>query len=141
MKKSPLLPHEKALLTGRWAEVIFRCLSKRVAIRWRFVSFRGLGRGESRGIVDLVAIRKNTSRPRDDALKRGDIFDIILVQVKGGSAPDPTVDERRRLEVVGKRYRAKAIVLFKWRRGVSSQFYVLDRQRHWKLASPASVFG
>jgi hypothetical protein len=138
---SPLLPHEQAFLTGRWAEIIFRSLSTRIASRWRFVSFRGLGHGESRGIVDLVAIRKDMSQPRDVSLNRGDLFDIILVQMKGGSAPDPTIAERRRLKVVGKRYRAEAIVLFKWRRGVSSQFYVLDRQLHWKSASPISVFG
>jgi hypothetical protein len=138
---SPLLPHEQAFLTGRWSEIIFRSLSTRVASRWRFVSFRGLGQGEWRGIVDLIAIRKDTSQPTDTSLNRGDLFDIILVQMKGGSAPDPTLEARRRLRAVARRYRAKAIVLFKWRRGVSSQFFVLNRQLNWKPASPISVFG
>ncbi len=55
---SKALPHQKARTTGLWAETIFRALSTRVAKRWRFVSFRGAGRGEWRGIVDVLAIGK-----------------------------------------------------------------------------------
>lgn len=134
-------PHERAHRTGRWAEIIFRALSARAAKRWRFVSFRGLGSGESRGIVDLVAIRKDMREPAEGALKRGDLFDIVLVQVKGGSAAAPTLSDRRRLKLVGKRYRAHAIVLFSWQPGVSSQFHVLDRQLRWGLSSSKNIFG
>jgi hypothetical protein len=66
-----LLPHEKAHATGRWAEIIFRALSARIAKRWRFVSFRGAAHGEWRGIVDVLAIRKDTSEPIHRTLKRG----------------------------------------------------------------------
>jgi hypothetical protein len=62
-----LLPHEKAHATGRCAEIIFRALSARIAKRWRFVSFRGAAH----------------------ALKRGDLFELVLIQVKGGSAKIP----------------------------------------------------
>src|SRR5271165_5518967 len=55
---SKVLPPEKAYTTGRWAEIMFRALGNRVARRWRFVSFRGEGGGEYRGIVDVLAIRK-----------------------------------------------------------------------------------
>ena len=51
--------HTKAHTTGRWAETIFRALSSRIANRWKFVSFRGVGKGEWRGVVDLIAIRKD----------------------------------------------------------------------------------
>jgi hypothetical protein len=52
-----------------------RALSRRVAERWEFVSFRGKGKGEWRGVVDVVAIRKNTSQPSSPQLKRGDLDD------------------------------------------------------------------
>ena len=84
----------KAHTTGRWAETMFRALSRRVAERWEFVSFRGKGKGngEWRGVVDIVAIRKDTSQPENAKLKHGDLFEIILVQVKGGTARPPTKD-------------------------------------------------
>jgi hypothetical protein len=56
------------------------CLSSRVADRWRFVSFRGANQSEWRGVVDLVAIRKNSRKPSNAMLKRGDLFDIVLIQ-------------------------------------------------------------
>jgi hypothetical protein len=80
--------HIKAHTTGRWAETIFRALSSRIANRWKFVSFRGVGKGEWRGVLDLIAIRKDSKQPSADILKRGHLFDIILIQIKGGSARD-----------------------------------------------------
>jgi hypothetical protein len=136
-----LLPYEKAHATGRWAEIIFRALSARVANRWRFVSFRGSGSGEWRGIVDVLAVRKDTSQPRLSSLKRGDLFDIVLVQVKGGSARFPSVDERRRLRLVAKRYRARDVVLFQWRNGISSGFFTLGPNLEWQPTTGAAVFG
>jgi hypothetical protein len=35
-------------------------------------------------VVDVLAIRKNTSAPSNISLKRGDLFEVILVQMKGG---------------------------------------------------------
>lgn len=58
---------------------MFRALSSRVAKRWKFVSFRGDGQGEWRGVVDLIAIRKDTREPSTRSLKRGDLFEIVLV--------------------------------------------------------------
>jgi len=107
-----LLPHERAHATGRWAEIIFRALSARVARRWRFVSFRGSDHGEWRGVVDVLAVRKDTSQPQLSSLKRGDLFEIVLVQMKGGSARVPSIEERRRLRLVARQYRAREIVLF-----------------------------
>jgi len=112
-KKTPV---EKARRTDRWTEIILRAVSTRVAKRWRFVSFRGKDRGEWRGVVDVLAIRKDTHAPRQPSLKRGDLFDIILIQMKGGAGQTPSVEERRRQREVAIYYRAQAIVLFQWDR-------------------------
>ena len=135
------LSYVLAHTTGRWAETRFRALSTRVAKRWQFVSFRGAKKGEWRGVVDLIAIRKDTSQPKGDTLKRGDLFDIVLVQVKGGSARAPTMGDRRRLREVAKLYRARAIVQFCRHTGESSKFYVLQRNLEWRDATGAEIFG
>jgi len=132
--------HVKAHTTGRWAETIFRALSSRIADRWKFISFRGVGKGEWRGVVDLIAVRKNSKQPAGDILKRGDLFDIILIQVKGGSAPAPTKDDCRRLWQVKKVYRAKAVIQFQWRKGKSSEFSVRGRNLNWKLTTSRELF-
>jgi hypothetical protein len=82
----------KAGNTDRWTEILFRALASRVARRWRFVSFRGKGGGEWRGIVDILAIRKDTSRSTHYLLKSGDLFEIILVQMK--AAPPKGLAQR-----------------------------------------------
>ena len=107
-------PSRKAVDTTRWTEILFRALSNRVARGWRFVSFRGEGGGEWRGIVDVLAIRKDTAHSDHHLLKSGDLFDIVLVQMKGGSAKAPSATDIARLRAVARRYRAKAIVLFSW---------------------------
>ena len=132
--------HMRAHATGRWAEIIFRALSSRVASRWRFVSFRGANKSESRGVVDILAIRKDMADPKHDVLKRGDPFEIILIQVKGGSARGPTEADCRRLREVGRVYRAKCIVQFQWRKGVSSKFFVLGRDLKWLETPSTAIF-
>jgi hypothetical protein len=62
MKSNAIPAHIKAHTTGRWAEMIFRALSYRIANRWKFVSFRGTNKGEWRGVVDWIAISKNRVR-------------------------------------------------------------------------------
>jgi hypothetical protein len=140
VKSNNIPAHVKAHTTGRWAEIIFRALSSRVADRWRFVSFRGTNKSEWRGVVDLVAIRKNTKEPSNYLLKRGDLFDIVLIQIKGGSARGPTHDDCRRLREVKRLYRAKDVVQFQWRRGESSKFFVLGRNLNWVPSSSGELF-
>jgi hypothetical protein len=138
---SPKIPaHVKAHATGRWAEIIFRALSSRVADRWRFVSFRGINKSEWSGVVDLVAIRKNSKAPSNGILRRGDLFDIVLIQIKGGSARGPTLDDCRRLREVKRLYRAKDVVQFQWKRGESSKFFVLGRKLNWLPSSSEELF-
>jgi hypothetical protein len=134
--------HVKAHTTGRWAEIIFRALSSRIANRWQFVSFRGEKKAEWRGVVDVIAIRKDTSQPRAPLLKRGDLFDIVLIQIKGGTAPAPSSEDCIRLKQVAKYYRARAIVQFQWTRGVSSKFAELDRRTlKWNETTAPAIFG
>lgn len=97
--------------TGRWVETLFRALSDRVADRRKFVSFRGKDKAEWGGVVDLVAIRKSSAEPGGDLLKRGDLFDLILIQLKGGGAPAPSEADCLRLREVKRRYRATKVVL------------------------------
>jgi hypothetical protein len=67
--------------------------------RWHFVTFCGPDGGESRGVVDMIAIRKDHGVPRSGT-KRGDAVQIILIQIKGGHAAQPTADDGKRLRVV-----------------------------------------
>ena len=91
--------------------------------------------------MDVVAIRKDTSQPVDRALKRGDLFDMILIQIKGGSARGPTQEDCVRLCRVADLYRARAIVQFQWRKGVSSVFLELDRDTlQWNKTTGTAVF-
>ena len=132
---------KKAVRTGKWAEIIFRALSSRVAKRWKFISFRGEGGGEWRGIVDVLAIRKDTDQPSAAELKRGDLFDIVLVQIKGGTARGPNAEDRRRLLKVAKHYNARGVVLFEWRNGSSSKFKVLVGPDKWMQTPAEAIFG
>ena len=131
---------KKAGNTDRWTEILFRALASRVAKRWRFVSFRGNGGGEWRGIVDVLAIRKDTSHSTHELLRSGDLFDLVLVQMKGGSARMPSATEIQRLTAVAKRYRAKDIVLFAWKRKENCCFYRLTKGK-WALSSAREIFG
>lgn len=134
--------HVKAHTTGRWAEIIFKALSTRVASRWQFVSFRGKAGGESRGVVDVLAVRRDMSQPAHLGLKRGDLFEVVLIQVKGGSARAPTAGDCERLREVARAHRAKAVVLFSWNRGNNSTFSQLNlRSLKWQpLENAAAIF-
>jgi len=134
-------PSKKASSTGRWTEILFRALTARVAKRWRLVSFRGINGGEWCGIVDVLAIRKNTSHSDHQILKSGDLFDIVLVQMKGGAAKSPSAADIDRLRAVKRHYRAEAIVLFAWNKGVSSHFFKLGRGVEWTRSSAKEIFG
>ena len=131
---------KKAGNTDRWTEILFRALTSRVARRWRLVSFRGTGGREWGGIVVVLAIRKDTAHSNHDILKSGDLFELILVQMKGGSARKPNAAEIRRLQAVKSRYGAKDIVLFSWKKGKGCEFSKLSRGE-WKVSSPIDIFG
>ena len=118
---------ENAARTGHWATTMTKWLitKQKAKTKWKLVTFAGPKGGESRGIVDLMAIRKD-HRERTDGLKRGDIFQIILIQVKGGTAPRPSWDDIERFKKVGRLYHAKELVLAEWKKGKQPVLYCLN---------------
>ena len=102
------------------------------------MDFVGPSGCESRGVVDLLAVRKDHAQ-EDKVVRRGDLLDIVLIQVKGGNAPFPTRRDIDRLCRVAKHHRAKAIVLSEWKRQRRLQLYLL-RRNTWVPIEPNQVF-
>ena len=98
---------------------------------WHLVDFVGKKKGESRGIIDLLAVRKDHRHIRP-GLKRGDLLEIVLIQVKGGRSPLPTKEDVLRLARVASLYRARAVVLAERRPGLKMKISVLEGQR-WSV--------
>lgn len=123
----PLLsPGQKARRTARWAITMTKWLITRATrgTAWQVVAFHGPSGAESRGIVDLLVIRKD-HRPTIKPLNRGDRFEIILIQVKGGTASWPTADDVQRLRIVAKEYRARTVLLAEWKKGKQPSLFLL----------------
>lgn len=137
-----LSPSKQAHHTGRWAETMMKVFARHAEKRrWQLVSFRGPSGGESRGIVDVLAIRKDHQRQPDPPLKRGDLFEIIVVQLKGGRAPRPSMDDRERLRKVARTYGAQCVVLFEWKRRERATFSVLNKRLEWEETTATNLFG
>jgi hypothetical protein len=128
--------------TGKMANTLAKALAKRYSHRWKFVDFRGPNGQESAGIVDIIAIRKSSSVPSYPVLKKLDLFDIMLIQVKGGTARNPTAEEEQRLRVVADKYDADAIVLFRWNKEKKiAEFCSLTNANEWEAKTPSKLFG
>ena len=84
--------------------------------RWHLLTFAGPSGSESRGVVDMLAIRKDHSEPPASA-KRGDLFQIVLIQVNGGFAANPTLEDGARLRIVAKKHGACGVLLATWKKG------------------------
>jgi hypothetical protein len=133
--------------TSRWAVTmtqvaIRRAIADKPYPRWHFVKFDGKSGGESRGVVDLVAIRKDHSE-RVAGTKRGDALQIILIQVKGGSAAKPTGEDAARLRIVARRHGACGVLLATWKKGSAARFFSLHKRLpEWdEVEDLRSVFG
>jgi hypothetical protein len=115
---------EEAALTARWAVTMAKVRIRRVAsrTRWQLVTFYGKSGGESVGVVDLLAIRKDHDKPVG-ATRRGDALQIILIQVKGGAAARPTPEDAARLRAVAKRHCARYVLLATWKKGTAALFF------------------
>jgi len=121
-----------AAYTERWAVTMTKVRIRQAVARtpfprWHLLTFAGPDGGESRGVVDLIAIRKDHSTPRN-RLKRGDTFQIILIQVKGGYAAKPTADDAKRLRIVARQHGACGILLAAWKKGKAACFYSLRKK-------------
>jgi hypothetical protein len=133
--------------TERWA-VTEAKVAIRHAIRenpwphWHLLTFTGKDKRKSRGIVDLIAIRKDHSEPQK-GMKRGDTLQIILIQVKGGSAAKPTAEDAARLRAVARRHKACDVLLATWKKGKAARFFSLhDKSPEWnEVDDLRSVFG
>lgn len=119
---------QKAALTARWAVTMTKVRIRRVVsrTRWQLVTFHGKSGSESAGIVDLLAIRKDHNAPVG-AMRRGDALQIILIQVKGGTAAKPTWEDATRLRAVAKRHGARHVLLATWKKGTAARFFRLRR--------------
>jgi hypothetical protein len=120
----------KAAQTARWAVTMTKVRIRQTLARtrWQLVTFCGATGGESVGVVDLIAIRKDHGNPIPDT-KRGDSLQIILIQVKGGRAAMPTAEDGRRLRAVARHHRARQVLLSAWTKGKAAQFFRLRRSR------------
>jgi hypothetical protein len=115
--------------TERWAVTMTKVRIRQAVARvpwprWHFVTFSGPEGGEARGVVDLLAIRKDHGPPCFGT-KRGDAFQIILIQVKGGYAAKPTAEDGKRLRAVARRHRAREVLLATWKKGKAARFFSL----------------
>src|SRR5271170_4614551 len=132
----------KAAKTARWAVTLTKQRVSRTLARtrWQLVTFCGPAGGESVGIVDLLAVRKDHRKPKD-SLSRGDALQIILIQVKGGAAPMPTVDEARRLQTVARLHRCTRDVLTaSWKKGRAPRFYRLRGAKWTEIEDVDALF-
>lgn len=118
----------KAAQTARWAVTMTKVRIRQTLARtrWQLVTFCGATGGESVGVVDLIAIRKDHGNPIPDT-KRGDCLQIILIQVKGGQAAMPTAEDGRRLRAVARHHRARQVLLSAWTKGKAARFFRLRR--------------
>ena len=148
---------EKAKLTARWATTMtkwhigFVTNGKRLGSakvkatrRRQLVGFPGPAGRESTGIVDLLAIRKNHQKAKPP-FKRGDLFEIILIQIKGGGARRPDKSEIKRLRDVAKYYKARDVVLAEWIKGNQLKFnwlvnYRADPKKGWGEVDSGVLF-
>jgi len=118
-----------AAYTEKWAVTMTKVRIRQAVApapfpRWHLLTFAGPDGGESRGVVDLIAIRKDHAPPRI-GLKRGDTFQIILIQVKGGYAAKPTAEDGKRLRIVARRHGACGVLLAAWKKGTAARFFSL----------------
>jgi hypothetical protein len=138
-------PSQLAAHTAKWAVTmtkvrIRQAVTKTPFPHWHLLTFSGR-KAESRGVVDLIAIRKDHGPPRN-GLKRGDAFQIVLIQVKGGQAAGPTAEDARRLNIVAGRYGARRVLLAAWKKGKAPRFFFLHpKSGFWKeVANLSAVF-
>jgi len=121
---------KKAAQTGRWAVTMTKVRIRQVIARtrWQLVTFCGAEGGESVGVVDMIAVRKDHSNSLPGT-KRGDRLQIVLIQVKGGRAAMPTREDGQRLRAVARHHRAQKVLLATWTKGTAARFFKLRNRR------------
>jgi|ERR1017187_10022480 hypothetical protein len=117
-----------AARTAKWAVTMTKVRIRQAVVktpypRWHFISFTGPTGVESKGVVDLIAVRKDHHSTPQAGLKHGDAFQMILIQVKGGSAAPPTSKDVDRLRLVAQRHNADRILFAAWKKGSAARFF------------------
>ena len=141
---------EKAYMTGRLAVKatklrILEIDNKNDAPLSQFVEFEGRQGGESNGIVDLLVVKRNRDRKKIKNMdcNVNDLLDIIHIQVKGGSAGDPTKAAKKRMLIVSKYYNCRETLLSRWNPAKFSQviFKRLKNNLEWEKVDAKTIFG
>ena len=141
---------EKAYMTGRLAVKatklrILEIDNKNDAPLSQFVEFEGREGGESNGIVDLLVVKRNRDRKKIKNMdcNVNDLLDIIHIQVKGGSAGDPTKAAKKRMLIVSKYYNCRETLLSRWNPAKFSQviFKRLKNNLEWEKVDAKTIFG
>lgn len=133
---------QKAHHTAKWARTddeVARHIQSAHGSQMELGGFRGQGEGRSSRYCGPDRDCKD-HRHDGPGLKRGDLFDIVLIQTKGGSASRPTPDDLARLSRVARHHRAQAVILAEWRRAEKLELFKLSGKR-WEPVSPDDVFG
>ena len=141
---------EKAYMTGSLAVEatklrILEIDNKNNAPLSQFIEFKGRGGGESNGIVDLLVVKRNRDRKKIKNMdcNVNDLLDIIHIQVKGGSAGDPTKAAKKRMLIVSKYYNCRETLLSRWNPAKFSQviFKRLKNNLEWEKVDAKTIFG
>ena len=141
---------EKAYMTGRLAVQatklrILEIDNKNDAPLSQFVEFEGRQGGESNGIVDLLVVKRNRDRKKIKNMdcNVNDLLDIIHIQVKGGSAGDPTKAAKKRMLIVSKYYNCRETLLSRWNPAKFNQviFKRLKNNLEWEKVDAKTIFG
>ena len=140
---------EKAYMTGRLAVQatklkILEIDNKNNAPLSQFVEFEGRQGGESNGIVDLLVVKRNRDRKKIKNMdcNVNDLLDIIHIQVKGGSAGDPTKAAKKRMLIVSKYYNCRETLLSRWNPAKFNQviFKRLKNNLEWEKVDAKTIF-
>ena len=129
-----MTPVELAAHTQKWAIIMTKVRIRQAVAaspwpRWHLLTFSGPNGAESTGVVDMIAVRKNHGAPAIGT-KRGDLLQVILIQVKGGGAARPTAGDGKRLRIVARRHRAGGVLLATWKKGTAVKFFSLRQKSH-----------
>lgn len=130
------LAQQGAARTARWATTMTKWLitHSTTGKPWRIAAFTGPAGAESAGVVDLVAMRR-CYLPSS----RGDFFEMLFIQVKGGGAPRPKLADLQRLRRTAAHHRATAVILCEWKKGDRLAVYRLRRGRALETVRDAWV--
>jgi hypothetical protein len=92
----------------------------------------------------IVSTTASAAKP-NAPFKRGELFEIISIQIKGGGAKRPDKSEIKRLRDVAKHYKARDVVLAEWVKGNQLKFnwlvnYRADPKKAWGEVDPGVLF-